>query len=227
MLERWPDDSTLLAIARDMAQPVTSFICRSAAGFAIRWFSLESEINLCGHGSLGAGAALIGQHDLDSVTLSSRYGEVTITEQQGMYSLSLPAWGGVPSTLPPQLAALKASTLEVFRTRDLVVVVDSVAALEGFAPALEQLMTLQDSHALIVTAQSGSEGYALRYFAPKIGIFEDLATGSAHCSLAPYWMSKLNTDQLTAHQHSPAGGYFELSKGLGDTVVVAAQVRRV
>ncbi|MCZ8489755.1 PhzF family phenazine biosynthesis protein [Vibrio lentus] len=37
----------------------------------------------------------------------------------------------------------------------------------------------------MVTAKSSDDSYVLRYFAPKIGISEDLATGSAQCS---HWL---------------------------------------
>jgi len=76
-----------------------------------------------------------------------------------------------------------------------------------------------------VTAQSSDSGYVLRYFAPKIGISEDLATGSAQCSLAPYWFEKLGKEKLTARQLSHAGGYFEVARGSESTIVLSAHVK--
>lgn len=56
-LTSWLPDSELHQITREIGQPVTSFITKIDGQFHIRWFSLDGEINLCGHGSLGAGAA--------------------------------------------------------------------------------------------------------------------------------------------------------------------------
>ena len=83
---------------------------------------------------------------------------------------------------------------------------------------------INDLHAVMVTAQSSDDGYVLRYFAPKIGISEDLATGSAQCSLAPYWFDKLGKDKLSVRQLSSAGGYFEVEKGANSSIVVSARV---
>jgi predicted PhzF superfamily epimerase YddE/YHI9 len=37
-------------------------------------------------------------------------------------------------------------------------------------------------------------------------VIEDPVTGSAHCSLAPYWGTRLGKSRLTAHQVSRRGG---------------------
>lgn len=52
-----------------------------------------------------------------------------------------------------------------------------------------------------------------------------LATGSAQCSLAPYWFEKLGKEKLTARQLSRAGGYFEVVRGSEFTIVLSAQVK--
>ena len=45
-----------------------------------------------------------------------------------------------------------------------------------------------------------------RFFAPAQGIPEDPVTGSAHCTLAPYWSARLARPTLRARQLSPRGG---------------------
>ncbi|KOY42670.1 isomerase, partial [Vibrio parahaemolyticus] len=89
-----------------------------------------------------------------------------------------------------------------------------------YQPNFDELIKIDEFHAVIVTAQSSDSGYVLRYFAPKIGISEDLATGSAQCSLAPYWFEKLGKEKLTARQLSRAGGYFEVARGSESTIVL-------
>lgn len=113
----------------------------------------------------------------------------------------------------------------MFSTRDLILVLESEDAVANFVPDFDQMNKIEDFHAVIVTAQSSSDSYVLRYFAPKIGIDEDLATGSAQCSLAPYWFNKLRVTQLSARQLSTSGGYFEIEQAADASIVVSAQVK--
>jgi predicted PhzF superfamily epimerase YddE/YHI9 len=64
-----------------------------------------------------------------------------------------------------------------------------------------------DRFAVCVTAP-GDDGhdFVSRFFAPAQGIAEDPVTGSAHCTLAPYWAKRLGKSQLKAHQASARGG---------------------
>ena len=55
--------------------------------------------------------------------------------------------------------------------------------------------------------------FVSRFFAPLCGIPEDPVTGSAHCSLAPYWSQKLNLNSnniMIAYQASFRGGILQL-----------------
>ena len=59
---------------------------------------------------------------------------------------------------------------------------------------------------VIVTARGDTTDFVSRFFAPCVGINEDPVTGSAHCSLIPYWAERLGKDELYAHQVSKRGG---------------------
>jgi predicted PhzF superfamily epimerase YddE/YHI9/GNAT superfamily N-acetyltransferase len=48
-----------------------------------------------------------------------------------------------------------------------------------------------------------------RFFGPKVGIDEDPVTGSAHCSLGPYFGSKLGKKVVIGMQESERGGLVE------------------
>ena len=50
--------------------------------------------------------------------------------------------------------------------------------------------------------------FSSRFFAPKVGINEDPACGSAHCVLAPYYTNKFRAQgsQLVGYQNSPNRG---------------------
>ena len=45
-----------------------------------------------------------------------------------------------------------------------------------------------------------------RFFAPSVGVDEDPVTGSAHCTLIPYWAEQLGKTELYARQVSKRGG---------------------
>jgi predicted PhzF superfamily epimerase YddE/YHI9 len=60
---------------------------------------------------------------------------------------------------------------------------------------------------LIATALSAPPyDFVSRFFAPACGIDEDPVTGSAHCTLGPYWQERLGRDQLIGVQASARGG---------------------
>ena len=71
---------------------------------------------------------------------------------------------------------------------------------------------------VIVTARgTGRYDFISRYFAAPYGIDEDPVTGSAHCSLAPYWAERLGKTTFLAWQASARGGEL-LVRLLGDRV---------
>ena len=61
-------------------------------------------------------------------------------------------------------------------------------------------------------------------FGPAVGVDEDPATGSIHCTLAPYWAKRLGMDKLRAQQLSARGGYMQCTID-GDRVKIAGRAR--
>lgn len=60
--------------------------------------------------------------------------------------------------------------------------------------------------------------FVSRFFTPQATILEDPVTGSAHCTLVPYWANRLHKRDLHARQLSERGG--ELFCRLGDDCVI-------
>ncbi len=54
--------------------------------------------------------------------------------------------------------------------------------------------------------RSPSPDFVSRFFAPGVGVPEDPVTGSAHCTLAPYWSGRLGRTELLGRQISRRGG---------------------
>lgn len=234
-LTQWPDDAKLQDLAAAQPEPVTAFICVPPGvplelAVAIRWFAGRQEINLCGHGSLAAAALLFArQPQRQLVLLTSRFGDLQITRSDvalaadlPVFTMILPAW---PAQRPDGLSALVQSLklsaqgcvlTDCFATRDLILVLATAAQVQAFVPDFTVLRQQDPYHAIILTAplyapdSQSVIGYVLRYFAPNIGIDEDLATGSAQCSLAPYWLERLPVPRLQVWQLSAGGGCFQV-----------------
>ncbi|MFN9859998.1 MAG: PhzF family phenazine biosynthesis protein, partial [Pseudanabaena sp.] len=76
------------------------------------------------------------------------------------------------------------------------------------------LIAQLDGFGFIITAiaDAGLDyDFVSRFFAPKAGIPEDPVTGSAHCSLTPYWSKRLGKGSLKARQLSQRTGNLEVS----------------
>ncbi|UTV30284.1 PhzF family phenazine biosynthesis protein [Photobacterium atrarenae] len=249
VLDDWLDTATLQQIARQLAQPVTTFVVHDESQYAVRWFSQQAEINLCGHGSLAAAAVLLefGEQafgdagtetevaadvetaaEANTMTLTSEHGTVIVRKDGARYHMTLPGWQ--PNRSPDLKRYLKQIGLPVidsFATRDLVLVAESPALVRQFTPDMAVLAAIADYHAVILTAQDGSDGYVLRYFAPKIGIDEDIATGSAQCSLALYWLEQLGRETLKVTQLSAQGGAFVVRQQGEGHISLQVEVRLV
>lgn len=70
--------------------------------------------------------------------------------------------------------------------------------------------------------ESGPEplDFLSRFFAPKIGINEDPATGSAHCTLGPYFSKKLAKERVLGRQMSERGANLECKVDDDSTVTI-------
>jgi len=190
LLTEWPDSTLLQRIAAEAQQVVIAFVVPTTDHpyrYQIRWFSCQQEINLCGHGTLAAAALLRQLKGEGCYSFVSSYGEPEVTVRAAALVMQLPLWQATPVQWPAALAS--AHVIDAFQTRDLVLVLADEQAVLEFQPEFEMIRQLTQ-HALIITAYRAPDTYVLRYFSPAIGIDEDIATGSAQCSLAPYWAAK-------------------------------------
>jgi predicted PhzF superfamily epimerase YddE/YHI9 len=124
-----------------------------------------------------------------------------------MLVMDFPSRPASPAPAPPGLlAALGGTPREVLHARDYLVVYDSAGAIAALAPDLAALAKV-DCWAAIVTAPGEDDiDFVSRFFAPKQGVPEDPVTGSAHCTLVPYWAARLGKVELEARQLSRRGG---------------------
>ena len=75
---------------------------------------------------------------------------------------------------------------------------------------------------VIVTAKGTTTDFVSRFFTPQATILEDPVTGSAHCTLIPYWSELLSKKQLLALQISDRGGVLYCENN-DDRVLIGGQ----
>ncbi len=63
-----------------------------------------------------------------------------------------------------------------------------------------------DVTGIIVTAPGEKVDFVSRFFAPACSVPEDPVTGSAHCTLIPYWAKRLDKNRMHAYQLSARKG---------------------
>lgn len=228
-LDSWLDDLTLQAIAAENNLAETAyFVAGGADGadFALRWFTPTAEVDLCGHATLASAFVIFNRLGLaaQTVSFSSRSGLLTVTRAGDALALDFPALPAAPCNAPAALAeGLGAAPQETLVGSNYLAVFDSEADVKALAPDMAVLATLHP-HGVIATAPGTNDGidFVSRFFAPSFGIPEDPVTGSAHCTLVPYWSERLERDHLVARQISPRGGEL-ICDARGDRVGLAGK----
>jgi len=81
-----------------------------------------------------------------------------------------------------------------------------------------------DPGGVVVTAKGNEVDFVSRFFTPQASILEDPVTGSAHCSLIPYWARKLGKNEMMALQLSERLGKLDCVYK-GDRVLISGQAR--
>ncbi len=226
-LESWPADDVLQSIAAENNLAETAFFIPDGDNYALRWFTPTTEVDLCGHATLASAEIVLRvfRPDIQTVRFSTRKaGVLTVTRRGASLEMDFPARPPVPARLSPDLThALGARPSEVLAARDLVAVFETQDQILALAPDMKSIAAL-DTFAVIATAPGdGGVDYVARFFAPAQGIDEDPATGSAQCSLAPYWAARLGKIRLTARQLSRRGADFTCEVA-GERVRIAGQV---
>lgn len=207
-LESWLPDATLQAIALENNLSETAFFVREPQGWHLRWFTPMQEVDLCGHATVAAAFVLFNhvQPGLERVEFASRSGPLVVTREGGWLVLDFPSRPPRPVAAPPGLIeALGARPSEVLTSRDVVAVFDTEAQVRALRPDMARVAAL-DTFAVTVTAPGTDVDFVSRFFAPRAGVPEDPVTGSAHCSLIPYWSKRLGKTRLTARQVSARVG---------------------
>lgn len=208
-LDAWPEDGLLQSIAFENNLSETAFLVDRADGSRdLRWFTPKIEVDLCGHATLASAFAIFEfvAPRTSTAVFHTKSGMLSVDRQGDLLFMDFPARPPEPVEPPSNLAEmLGLEPLHVLESRDLFVVFEEEKQVRHVAPDLARIATL-DYLGLIVTAKGRSCDFVSRFFAPRAGIPEDPVTGSAHCTLVPYWSRRLDKKRLHAQQLSARGG---------------------
>lgn len=205
-LKEWLPDALLLKIAKENAVAETAFFMVGSNSIALRWFTPEFEMDLCGHATLASAHVLktfLGYTD-SQIVFTTASGPLTVTAEGEFYALDFPARPPKPALLPEVIQrSLGKQPLEVLKARDYVLVYENEEDVRNIQVDRQILDEINiDPGGVIVTAKGNSCDFVSRFFTPQASIFEDPVTGSAHCSLIPYWSEKLQKTEMLAWQVS-------------------------
>ena len=205
------DERLMQAIAAENNLSETAFIERAGADYAIRWFTPEQEVDLCGHATL-ASAHVVFQHlepGRGLVTFHSQSGPLHVARDTatGQLVLDFPEYACERAPIEDDVAAALsgARPAEAWLGPKLMAVFASERDVRSLVPDFARVRLLP-GFGLIVTAPGDDCDFVSRYFVPQAGVNEDPVTGAAHCQLAPWWARRLGRSALRARQVSRRGG---------------------
>ncbi len=223
-LDDWLPDELLQAIAAENNLPETAFFVRRGERYRLRWFTPAVEVDLCGHATLASAFVLFEfvEPGRDRVCFDTRSGELAVARQGERLAMDFPSKPPAPCEPPPGLLeALGGEPLEVLKADYYLVTYETEAAVRALRPDFAALRAATGT-GVIVAAPGEQADFVSRFFAPAYGIDEDPATGSAHCTLVPFYAQRLSKSSLEARQVSARGGELYCEQR-GDRVTIGGQ----
>ena len=210
-LQEWPDDRTLQQIAAENNLSETAYFFENKDGsYQLRWFTPETEVDLCGHATLASAHILFEQlnHQKKEITFHTKSGKLTVQKRDDMYIMDFPS--NPPKPVPvPKLLPEAIGIIPIYTgvNIDMLVLVQSEQDVRDIKPDMP-LLKKMEVRGVIVTAPADEPqtDFVSRFFAPAVGVPEDPVTGSAHTVLTPFWAKRLGKNELRGMQISTRGG---------------------
>jgi PhzF family phenazine biosynthesis protein len=232
-LKEWLPDELMQNIAIENNYSETAFFIPHKDSFYLRWFTPTYEIDLCGHATLATSHVILKElyPNRDEVKFYTNVaGELIVTKQDDSLEMDFPSRPGekvdlndIPEIVSEGLHGIKPT--EAYKARDLMLIFDDEEIIKLVKPDFSKL--IQYPHAVIITSESKEADidFVSRFLcAYDFSIPEDPVTGSAHCTLTPYWADKLKKSELKAYQASLRGGNLECRLN-GDRVYIKGQTK--
>lgn len=227
-LDKWLSDDILLKIAKENAVAETAFFVENGNKILLRWFTPEIEMDLCGHATLATAHCLktILGYKNDEIVFETLSGELTVKAENEFYRMNFPSRMPVATNLPDIISkSLNIAPKEILKARDYFLVYDNENEIRNIRIDRQIFDGINlVSGGVIVTAIGDSCDFVSRFFTAQASIPEDPVTGSAHCSLIPFWAKRLNKNELYAQQLSERMGHL-YCEYLGERVIISGQAK--
>lgn len=210
LLDSWLPDAVMQDIALENNLSETAFVIPREGVSELRWFSPAMEVDLCGHATLAAGHVLFNHRFPEKMKLefNTRSGRLGIHRTGEMLSLDFPALPPSPAKVNGVKEALGIPPCEILISNSLLAIFDTEQEIHSIQPDFDRIAAL-GAWMVIATAPGTDVDYVFRVFAPGAGIPEDPATGSAQCTLVPYWAARLQKAAFRSRQLSKRVGEFQ------------------
>ncbi len=225
-LNNWLPDGILLKIAAENAVAETAFFLDNGTSFALRWFTPDIEMDLCGHATLATAHVMktaLG-YEQDSLVFKTLSGDLVVTIENDIYTLDFPTRNPITAKLPKIISeSLSMQPEFVLKARDYVLVYKKESDVKNIVVNRAILNQINlDPGGIIITAQGDNSDFVSRFFTSQASLFEDYVTGSSHCSLIPYWSKRLGKKQMMAYQISARIGQL-FCEDLGKRVLISGK----
>ncbi len=212
-LDHWLEDKLLLQIAAENNLAETAFFLKLPDDrFHLRWFTPEIEMDLCGHATLASAYVIFEElgYQGKEIKFKTLSGELLVKKKEDQLEMDFPSRPPVKAELPEIIRqSLNLQPKEVWKARDYLLVYEQEEDIRKIAPNVALMNQINiDPGGIIVTAKSEQDSidFVSRLFTPQATVFEDPVTGSAHCTLIPFWAERLHKTEFHALQISARGG---------------------
>ena len=227
-LTDWLPDDILLKITKENAVAETAFFVDKGEKIHLRWFTPEIEMDLCGHATLATAHCLksILNYPNDKIIFETLSGDLTVLVENDLYYLDFPSRMPIISELPETIKkSLNIQPKEVYKSRYYLLVYDTEQEIEKIKIDRQIFDKINlNPGGVIVTAKGENCDFVSRFFTPQASILEDPVTGSAHCSLIPFWSSRLKKNELNAMQISDRIGKLQC-QNKKDRVIISGKAK--
>ncbi|MFW6413355.1 MAG: PhzF family phenazine biosynthesis protein [Oceanicaulis sp.] len=235
LLDAFLPDVDLLGIARSNNLSETAYLVPAGADiWDLRWFTPGCEVDLCGHATLASGAYVFESGLVSSkvAAFDTRSGRLTVRRiAPERFAVNFPAVSFEKAEAAPGVAeAIGLAPQDVFEverihgSRYQMFVYRSEDEIADLAPDFSALKKTGVN--ILATAPGRSADVVSRFFCPDAGIDEDPVTGSAHCTLAPFWSERLGRTELSARQTGPRPGALTMRAESGGRVTLIGGAAR-
>ena len=236
ILEEWISDEVMLSIAVENNLSETAFAVKDydrnntvsdlKSYYKLRWFTPGGEIDLCGHATLACAFVIMNYYEknLKMVVFDTLSGDLTVNKIKGsfandnLYELDFPEYELKTVEITDEMIELIGEKpVEAYLGRDLMCVFENEDSVLNAKLDMEKVKKLEGLLLHITAKYSGKSKNKIRNkvdkidcisrsFAPKLNVPEDPVCGSGHCHIAPYWIKKLQKENIVAYQASDRSG---------------------